>query len=305
MLRKSAVLIILAGLLAVLALGSPSGCTTGKKDIVDTLKADGRFETLVSTLETADLVDTLKGPGPFTLFAPTDDAFNNLPAGALQVLLNDIPALQTVLLYHVVTGKLMAADITEVGSLTTVSGEPVTISVSDDTVMVNNAKVIEADVECSNGVIHVIDKVLLPPEDLKDIADTAIADGRFTTLVAAMQAAGQDDTLKGTGPYTLFAPTDNAFAALPPGTVETLLNDITTLQDILLYHLVSGKLMAADIIKLTSATTVSGKSLTIAVTDNAIMVNNAKIIEADIECSNGVIHVIDTVLMPPGSDSVG
>ena len=133
----------------------------------------------------------------------------------------------------------------------------------------------------------------------KDIVDIAVEDGRFTTLVAAVTAAGLVDTLKGEGPFTVFAPTDDAFAKLPAGTVEGLLQDIPQLTDILLYHVVSGKVMASDVVSLTSADTVLGKPITIKIEGDKVMINDAQVIITDIAASNGVIHVIDTVLLPP------
>ena len=132
-----------------------------------------------------------------------------------------------------------------------------------------------------------------------DIVDTAVAGG-FTTLVAAVKAAGLVDTLKGPGPFTVFAPTDAAFAKLPPGTLDSLLKpeNKAKLVAILTYHVVPGKVMAADVVKLKTAKTVQGQSLTIKVKDGKVMVNNANVTKTDIEASNGVIHVIDTVLMP-------
>jgi uncharacterized surface protein with fasciclin (FAS1) repeats len=137
-----------------------------------------------------------------------------------------------------------------------------------------------------------------PPAEMQDIVDIAVDDGRFTTLVAALQAADLVDTLKGDGPFTVFAPTDDAFDKLPAGTVEGLLNDIPTLTNILLYHVVPGKVMAADVVNLSSADTASGESLAISVMNGKVMVNDAQVIITDIEASNGVIHVIDTVLLP-------
>ncbi len=136
-------------------------------------------------------------------------------------------------------------------------------------------------------------------ETKKTIVETAVADGRFTTLVAAVTAAKLGDTLSGPGPFTVFAPTDDAFKKLPPGTVETLLKDPEgKLKQILLYHVVSGKVMAADVVKLTSAKTVLGKDLVISA-KNGVKVNDANVIMTDIECSNGVCHIIDSVLIPP------
>jgi len=161
--RRRLVFSILVVLALIAVVAGLVGCAKEKKDIVETAIADGRFETLVAAVTAADLVDTLKGAGPYTVFAPTDDAFAKLPAGTVDSLLNNIPALKDILLYHVVSGKVMAEDVVKLTSATTVLGEAVTISVVGNTVKVNNATVIITDIECSNGVIHVIDTVLLPP----------------------------------------------------------------------------------------------------------------------------------------------
>jgi uncharacterized surface protein with fasciclin (FAS1) repeats len=139
-----------------------------------------------------------------------------------------------------------------------------------------------------------------PKPETKDIVDTAVAAGSFKTLAAALQAAGLVDTLKGPGPFTVFAPTDDAFAKLPAGTVDNLLKpeNKEKLVAILTYHVVPGKVMAAQVTQLNSAKTVNGESVAINATGHAVMVDDAKVIKADILCSNGVIHVIDTVLMP-------
>jgi uncharacterized surface protein with fasciclin (FAS1) repeats len=139
-----------------------------------------------------------------------------------------------------------------------------------------------------------------PMEASQTIVDIAAADGRFTTLVAAVQAAGLEETLQGEGPFTVFAPTDDAFAALPEGTVESLLEDPEgDLKNILLYHVVPGKVMAADVIELSSAETALGEELQVRVEGDQVFINDAQVIIADIEASNGVIHVIDSVLLPP------
>ena len=136
---------------------------------------------------------------------------------------------------------------------------------------------------------------------MKDIIEIAIGDNRFTTLVAAVKAADLVETLKGKGPFTVFAPTDDAFKKLPAGTVEGLLKDVPTLKNILLFHVVSGKVMAADVVKLKSADTVLGKPVVVTVANGKVSVNNANVVITDIEASNGVIHVIDSVLLPPKS----
>ncbi len=281
--------------------------------IVDIAASDGRFETLVTAVQAADLAETLNSEGPFTVFAPTDDAFAALPEGTLDTLLmpENKQQLTDILLYHVVPGKVMAADVTQLDGQsadTALEGQQIGINVDMGSVYLNeNVQVIVTDIEASNGVIHVIDAVLLPESNeaasgQMDIVDTAIADGRFTTLVAAVEAAELVDTLKGEGPFTVFAPTDEAFAALPEGTLDTLLmpENRQQLTDILLYHVVSGKVMAADVVGLTSAPTVLGQDITIAVEDGKVFLNeNVEVIITDIETSNGVIHVIDAVLLPP------
>ncbi|HVO98948.1 MAG TPA: fasciclin domain-containing protein [Bryobacteraceae bacterium] len=133
----------------------------------------------------------------------------------------------------------------------------------------------------------------------KDIVDTAVSAGAFNTLVTALKAAGLVDTLKSSGPFTVFAPTDAAFAKLPAGTVEGLLKDPEKLKKILTYHVVAGDVMAADVVKLKEAKTVEGSEVKIMVKGGKVMVNNAHVVKTDIKCSNGVIHVIDTVIMPP------
>jgi uncharacterized surface protein with fasciclin (FAS1) repeats len=137
----------------------------------------------------------------------------------------------------------------------------------------------------------------------KDIVDTAVGAGQFKTLTAALTAAGLVDTLKRSGPFTVFAPTDAAFAALPAGTVETLLKpeNKAKLIAILTYHVVAGKVTAADVVKLTEAKTVNGATVAVKVQGSNVMINNAKVATADIDTSNGIIHVIDNVLMPPAN----
>lgn len=137
--------------------------------------------------------------------------------------------------------------------------------------------------------------------DRKDIVDTAVGAGSFKTLVAAVQAAGLVETLKGAGPFTVFAPTDEAFAKLPAGTVESLLKpeNKEKLVAVLTYHVVPGKVMAADVVKLTEAPTVQGSKAKVKVADGTVMIDNAKVVKTDIETSNGVIHVIDAVILPP------
>jgi transforming growth factor-beta-induced protein len=271
------------------------------KDIVDTAVAAGSFTKLAAALQAADLVTTLKGAGPFTVFAPTDAAFAKLPAGTLDNLLKpeNKAQLQAVLKYHVVGGKVTAADVVKLSHATTLQGKDVAITTPGGTVKVNDATVTMADVQASNGVIHVIDTVLLPPT--QDIVERATAAGSFTTLVAALNAADLTATLKGTGPFTVFAPTDAAFNKLPAGTLDNLLKpeNKAQLQAILKYHVLMGAAYAGDVVKTNKATTLEGKDVAVTVNGNSVKVNDATVTAVNVLATNGVIHVIDTVLIPP------
>jgi transforming growth factor-beta-induced protein len=286
---------------------STDNAVSPKKTIVGTAQAAGTFKTLVAALTAGELVSTLEGAGPFTVFAPTDEAFAKLPAGTVENLLKpeNKAALQKVLKYHVVSGKVLAADVVKLTSATTLEGSTVEIKVSGASVMVNSSKVTATDIMASNGVIHVVDAVLLPKTDppaseTKTIVGTAQAAGTFKTLVAALTAGELVSTLEGAGPFTVFAPTDEAFAKLPAGTVENLLKpeNKAALQKVLKYHVVSGKVLAADVVKLTSAKTLEGSTVEIKVSGAIVMVNSSKVTATDIMASNGVIHVVDAVLLP-------
>lgn len=275
-----------------------------KKDIVDTAVGAGSFKTLVAAVQAADLVETLKGKGPFTVFAPTDEAFAKLPEGTVEDLVKpeNKAKLVSILTYHVVPGKVLAKDVVKLTAAKTVQGQEVAIKVAEGKVTVDNANVVKTDIECSNGVIHVIDSVIIPAEksSTPDIVDTAVKAGKFNTLVAAVKAAGLAETLKGEGPFTVFAPTDEAFAKLPKGTVESLLKPESKekLIAILTYHVVPGKVMAKDVVSLTEAKTVQGSSVKIAVNGGKVSIDGANVVKTDIETSNGVIHVIDAVILP-------
>lgn len=283
--------------------------------IVD-VAVDAGFSTLVTAVQAAGLVETLQSDGPFTVFAPTDDAFAALPEGVLDGLLADTEALSAVLTYHVVSGEVLAADVVGLNSATSVQGEDIAITVDDGGVVLNGlSNVVTTDVEASNGVIHVIDTVILPPSlsadepmasdqepMMADIIATATEAGSFTTLLAAVEAAGLTETLQGEGPFTVFAPTDEAFAALGEETINGLLEDTETLSQILLYHVVSGEVLAANVVELEAATTVQGEDISIAIVDGGVVLNGtSNVVTTDILTSNGVIHVIDAVILPPSA----
>ena len=274
------------------------GCGHGsaKKDIVDTAVAASDFKTLVTAVKAAGLVETLKSDGPFTVFAPTDEAFGKLTKGTIKALLADPDRLGAILKYHVVPGRVTAADVMRLSSAKTALGQSLAIC-SSSGVKVGDAKVVKTDIEASNGVIHVIDTVLMPANDIIEIARSA---GSFKTLLAALEAADLTDALRGTGPLTVFAPTDEAFDKLPKGTVEALLTDIPKLQSILTYHVVAGKVMASDVVRLDEAKTLQGQAVRIDAS-SGVKINTARVVKADVAAENGVIHVIDEVLLPPSS----
>ena len=274
-----------------------------KKDLVDTAIAAGSFGTLVQAVQAAGLVETLKGEGPFTVFAPTDEAFRAVPEAALAGLLQDKEALTSVLTYHVVPGRWMAADVIAQNWWETAQGQSLRLETGEGGARIDGAKIIKTDIECSNGVIHVIDAVVMPR---KDIVDTAVAAGSFTKLVAAVKAAELVDTLKSKGPFTVFAPADSAFAALPADELNALLADRKALTNVLTFHVVPGRILSTDLPTSKEgvlADSVQGSGLRVLRDSKtgAVTVDGARVVKADIICGNGVVHVIDRVLLPGAS----
>jgi uncharacterized surface protein with fasciclin (FAS1) repeats len=285
-------------------------------DIVDNAMNADNVTTVVAAVAAAGLVDTLKSEGPFTVFAPTNDAFAALPAGTVDTLLmtENKATLANILTYHVVAGAYTSADLTDGLELTTVQGQKLMFTVDANGVLeINGSAMVEtADVISSNGVTHVIDSVLMPEEGVMvggammvpsmDIVENAMNADNVTTVVAAVAAADLVDTLKSEGPFTVFAPTNDAFAALPAGTVDTLLmtENKATLANILTYHVVAGAYTSADLTDGLELTTVQGQKLMFTVNAAGMLeINGSAMVEtADVISSNGVTHVIDTVLMP-------
>lgn len=269
-------------------------------DIVDTAVAAGSFNTLAAALQAAGLVETLKSEGPFTVFAPTDAAFAKLPAGTVETLLrpDNIATLQSILTYHVVPGTVKAETVVTLNAAETVNGQRVDVKVKNGTVYIDGAKVVTTDIKASNGVIHVIDSVILPSD--QDIVETAVGAGSFNTLAAALEAADLVSTLQGDGPFTVFAPTDEAFAKLPAGTVESLLlpENRDQLISILTYHVVPGRVYSDEVVSMRSVKTVQGAKAPIKTSRKGVTIDGANIVKTDIDASNGVIHVIDSVIIP-------
>lgn len=283
------------------------GATSDLQDIVDTAVAAESFSTLVAAVQAAGLETVLRGDGPLTVFAPTDEAFAEVPKFLTDKLLTPPYKAQLglILKYHVVAGAVEAADIlAKTSNPETVLGATLSIDGSDGKVVINDTvNVTTPDVQASNGIIHVVDGVLLPT-----IAETAVGydDGTttFNTLVAALTAGELVAALGGPGPFTVFAPTDAAFAKIPKSTLDDLLlpANKAQLQTILKYHVVAGPPVYAQDVAEGTVTTLSGP-VTVSVSDASVEIDagaaKSKVVLTDLPASNGVIHVIDTVILPP------
>ncbi|WP_370980276.1 fasciclin domain-containing protein [Agaribacterium sp. ZY112] len=277
--------------------------------VVDVAVENGNFTTLVATLQATGLDAVLDDPDTnFTVFAPTDAAFAALGDDTINALLADTDTLSDILLYHVISGAEVdsTAAVAAAGTKVEMANEDsIALSYVDSVLYVNTAMVTLVDVEADNGVIHVLDAVITPPAERTDttsnIVGTAVAAGNFTTLVAALQAAGLDTVLADPDrDFTVFAPTDAAFAALPDGTVDALLadpgGDLTT---ILLNHVLADAevdSITAMTLNGSSATSAADQALDIHIEDGNLYIAGAMVTTADIYTSNGIIHVIDMVI---------
>ena len=305
---SNGVIHVIDAVLTPTAIGEPEG------SIVDLALASPDLTTLVTALQAADLVSALADEDAlFTVFAPTDDAFAALGEDAIAALLADTDALTNVLLYHVVAGAAVdSVDATALyGEMVTMLNEAdVTIDIRDGELYINDSKVIIKDIPATNGIIHVIDMVLIPEseeavEPTGTIVDIALADPQFSTLVTALEAADLVATLADeTAVFTVFAPTDDAFALLGTDTINSLLADIPTLTNILTYHVIGDLAVdAATAISLDGSDVemLNGDTVSVSVQDDVLYINDSAVIAADVVATNGVIHVIDAVLTPPES----
>ena len=264
--------------------------------VVDVVVGSDNHETLEELVIAAELADDLSSEGPFTLFAPTDEAFMNLPAWLLADLAADPTGeLANVLLYHAVGATALSGDLMDGDMFETLLGEDITVTI-DGNVMINNAMVTVADIETFNGVVHVIDAVLTPQP--VTVVDVVVGSPDHETLETAVIAAELADELSDAGPLTVFAPTDDAFAALPAWLLENLLDDPTgALAEVLLYHVVGAQALSGDLMDGDMFETLLGQDITVTI-DGNVMINNAMVTVADIQTYNGVVHVIDAVLTP-------
>ena len=293
-------LALVALITTAMLLAPPVVIADDTQDIPTNAQNTGVHDSLVAALAHAGLVDDLQAQGPFTVFAPTDDAF---AAAGIDLSTFDTDeenaTLADILTYHVYVGAVEAAQVTDGMTATMLNGDDATFTVTNESVMIGDATVTMADVMASNGIIHVIDKVLMPPADLVDIPTVAQGTGIHDSLVAAVIQAELLSTLQGEGPFTVFAPTDDAFTAAGID-LAALDNDEgkAALTDILLYHVVSGAVPSSAVTDGMVAAAVNGDDLTFSV-GNGVMVNDANVVLADVMASNGIIHVIDKVLIPP------
>ena len=282
--------------------GEPAEGEAPSNTIVDVAVANGNFTTLVSALQATGLDETLAGEGPFTVFAPTDAAFALLPEGVVASL--DTETVTSILTYHVLASEVSAADIVggTTGAVETVNGANINISLTDvdgdddAEVLINGlVQVVTTDIQADNGIIHVIDAVLLPIAYPGTIADLVEGYPALSTLSGALDTADLKGALAEVSEdgLTLFAPLNAAFAAIEvPADVEVL-------SSILLYHVVGGTLTLAEVAAEMSLLTLNGSSIAITLEGEEPLNNSVGLITTDVGASNGVVHVTDGVLLPP------
>lgn len=301
---------------AVCSIGLLAACgggDDGPPTLLVAAQNDTRFTILVEAVKAAGLDDELAAAGPLTVFAPTNDAFAALLVElgvTKEQLLADTALLQSVLTYHVIGSDVKAAQVPLGKAVTTLQGGIFKVDSTAGGLVITDgrnrtSKIVQTDLAASNGTLHVIDKVLLPAD--KTIVQTALALPQFSLLAEAVQAAGLVDTLSGPGPFTVFAPTDDAFAALLTElntTKDALFADTALLTQVLTYHVLAGRVLKADVPVGTPIATVQGASFTVdaslKITDGAG--RTAGITATDVLASNGVIHVLDKVILPPSSN---
>ena len=277
--------------------------------VVDIVVNSPVHNVLEAAVLEADLAGALSSDGPFTVFAPTDDAFIAL-AGALGATAEELlalPELTDILLYHVVGGTALSTDLSDGQFITTLNGADVVVTINDEGIFINNAQVTVADIVAGNGVVHVIDAVLLPtdaPEPTNTVVDIVVNSPVHNVLEAAVLQADLAGALSGEGPFTVFAPTDDAFLSLAGAlgaTAEDLLA-LPELADILLYHVVGSTALSSDLTDGQTIATLNGAEVTVTINEAGIFINDAQVTVADLVADNGVVHVIDAVLIPPTSE---
>ena len=289
--------------------GEDCMCAGIPATVVDIVVNSEDHTLLEAAVIAAGLVEALSAEGPFTVFAPTDAAITAL-VEALEITAEDLlalPDLGEILQYHVVAGAAMSGELTDGQEIETLLGENVTVTINADGVFINDAQVTAADIEAGNGVVHVIDAVLLPPApETNTVVDVIVNSEDHTLLEAAVIEAGLVEVLSAEGPFTVFAPTDSAITVLVAAleiTAEDLLA-LPNLSDILKYHVVAGAAMSGDLTDGQEIETLLGSNVTVTINAEGVFINDAQVTVADIEADNGVVHVIDAVLLPPTPDGI-
>ena len=299
---------IIVGMYVTFTIGamslSPIVAAEESDDILTNAQNTGEHDSLVAALTHANLVAALQDVGPFTVFAPTDAAF---AAAGIDLASFDTAeenaTLFDILTYHVYEGSVESSAVTDGLAVTMLNGDEATFTVADGVVSIGEAKVTQPDVIASNGIIHVIDKVLMPPADALDIPATAASTGAHDSLVAALTQANLVSALQAEGPFTVFAPTDAAFAAagIDLASFDTA-EENATLFDILTYHVYEGSVESSAVTDGLAVTMLNGDEATFTVADGVVSIGEAKVTQPDVIASNGIIHVIDKVLMPPANE---
>jgi len=274
-------------------------------NIVEVAQSNSELSTLVSAIVAAELDSYLAGPGPFTVFAPTNAAFEKLDSQTLNQIIGNPVLLTALLQYHVVNGKVYSKDLSTGSVNTALSGQPLDVVVSGGMVTINgSAKVIEADVRASNGVIHIIDEVLIPEDFVaQTIVQIAASNPNFSTLVSILSLPEMSDLLAAannpTSNLTVFAPTNAAFSAVLAALGKTSINDIPTgiLREIVSYHILGQAVMSSQLTNGQVPTLLPGESITVNLS-GGVKIDNANVIAADVKAINGVIHAVDGVLLP-------
>jgi uncharacterized surface protein with fasciclin (FAS1) repeats len=275
---------------------------TNNETVMSIIEASPVHDILEAAINAAGLAETLSGEGPFTVFAPSDDAFAALPEGTVEYLLADLPQLTEVLLHHVLAGTTMAEDLNDGDVLTTLNNDNLTVSVDGITYMIDMATVTSANIEASNGVVHVIDIVLIPETNDQTVMSIIENSPIHTTLETAIITAGLAETLSGEGTFTVFAPSDDVFAALPDGALDLILANTEILTNLLLGHVHVGELYSADLTDGLNVTMMNEGDLTVSNDGMTIMIDDATIFQEDLEATNGVVHMIDNILSSTAID---
>lgn len=284
---------VFAAIVAVLAVFSAPGNAVNLAEKATELG----LTDLVSNLQTAGLADAVANIAAGTVFGPTNAAFAALPQNIKDAIAANATVLSQVLQYHVIASKVMSNQLSNDQLAASLDGRNIRINIYGQVITATGAVVSNADNEADNGVIHIVDSVMLPPDFT--VTNYVVNNADFSTLLTAVQTANLGATLDGVGPFTVFAPNNAAFAKIPEADLNALLADIPKLTKVLQYHVVSGTVYSVGLSNGQEVATLSGDKLMVDISGNTVKINDATVIAANVNVLNGVIHAVDTVLMPP------